>query len=290
MLAKSFVHFCVGCCLLFLGEPLRAQEALSVATPLERELSFRWSHGFLIVVEGQIGSLEKLNLILDTGATRSMISRKLADRLRLDRHASQVLNFNRTVSVELAIAPVLRIGPIYKTNVQILVGDLFRFSKFADNVDGIIGMDLLDGNNFTVDFTARKVVFNAVVPIATIRGAKSQLNCMTVTIEIQRHPVTLILDTGVQGILLFERRLYARVPALRTTSPSAEASIGGSMRARQVTVLDVHVGTRILRPDVLLIEAPPDEILPGIDGFLGTGPLMARQVNFDFVTRTLRWE
>jgi len=44
-----------------------------------------------------------------------------------------------------------------------------------------------------------------------------------------------------------------------------------------------------LRPDVLLIEAPSDEILPGIDGLLGTGPLIARHVNFDFVTGTLRW-
>jgi hypothetical protein len=58
----------------------------------------------------------------------------------------------------------------------------------------------------------------------------------------------------------------------------------------RVRLVDVHVGQRILPSEVLLIEAPSDEILPGIDGFLGTGPLMARQVNFDFVTGTLRWE
>jgi len=288
MLAKSFVNFCVGCCLLFPGETPRGQVALSVATPLDRELPFRLSHGFLIVVEGQVGGLDKLNLLLDTGTTRSIISRKLADSLHLERHTSQVLNFNRTVSVELAIAPVVRIGPVYKTSVQILVGDLFRFSKFADSIDGIIGMDLLDGNNFTVDFTARKVVFNTVAPNAAIRQAK--LTCVTVTIEIQRHPVTLILDTGVQGMLLFERRLYARVPELRTTSPSAEASIGGSMHARAITLFDVHVGQRILRSQALLIEAPSDEILPDIDGFLGVGPLTASQVNFDFVSGTIRWE
>jgi len=100
-------------------------------------------------------------------------------------------------------------------------------------------------------------------------------------------PVTLILDTGVQGILLFERRLYARVPALRTTGPSAEA-LAAQCAPGQSVGRRPRPPTN-LRPDVLLIEAPSDEILPGIDGLLGTGPLIARHVNFDFVTGTLRW-
>jgi predicted aspartyl protease len=290
MLGRSFLHSCVSCCLLFLWEPVRAQEMISATTPLEREISFRSAHGYLIVVQGQIGNLDKLSFILDTGTTRSMISRKLADNLGLERHPFQLLNFGKSVSVECAIVPIVRIGPIRKTNVQLVVLDLAHYSRFADNVDGIIGMDLLDRNNFTVNFAARKVLFNTVSPDATMRPAQSQRNCVTVTIEIQGQPVTLVLDTGVQGILLFERRLYSRIPALRTSGPPAEANIGGLVRAKQVTLPDVHLGSRILRPDVLLIDAPPDGVLPGIDGFLGTGPLMARRINFDFVTGTLRWD
>src|SRR5208282_166553 len=58
--------------------------------------------GFLIAVEGRIGPLEHLKFILDTGVTRTVLDRKVADRLHLACLPREVLNYNRAVTVEWA--------------------------------------------------------------------------------------------------------------------------------------------------------------------------------------------
>ena len=50
-------------------------------------IPFQLEGGFLIEVEGRIGQLEGLKFILDTGATHSVIDRRIADRL--SRHSVQ---------------------------------------------------------------------------------------------------------------------------------------------------------------------------------------------------------
>jgi hypothetical protein len=99
-------------------------------------IPFELVSDFLVVVKGQIGDLDGLKFIIDSGATRSVIDRKLADRLRLQRHTGKVMNFDRLILVEWADIPDLRIGSLRSEALRVMVVKLAEYSEFAKNVDG----------------------------------------------------------------------------------------------------------------------------------------------------------
>jgi len=53
-------------------------------------------------------------------------------------------------------------------------------------------------------------------------------------IQVQGHPARLIVDTGFQGLLLYQERLLNRVSMLRGSGSLIVVSIGGRLQAKQV--------------------------------------------------------
>jgi predicted aspartyl protease len=99
------------------------------------------------------------------------------------------------------------------------------------------------------------------------------------------RPVHLIVDTGLQGIVLYEERLRKSVPRLRTAGSIKNATMGGRMQVKQAALPDVVFGTRNREVRVLFLPT-----LPGIDGILGISALQASRVHFDFSKKTVSWE
>jgi len=171
-----------------------------------------------------------------------------------------------------------------------LVGPLAKYSEFARNVDAIIGLDLLHLHDFTIDYASKKIVFHSsATPPAQVRG-EALISGLTLLIQIQGHPVRLIVDTGFPGILLFEERLFARAPELRPTGTVYSVMLGERLRAKATTLRNVTIGPTSKDARVLLAQAPPPEILPGIDGVAGIAALKARRVHFNFMDKRLSWE
>jgi predicted aspartyl protease len=170
------------------------------------------------------------------------------------------------------------------------VGDLARYSEFASKADAIIGMDLLRLSDLTVDFGAGKLLFDLTEPRTYLSGADPMTQCLIVELQIQDRPVHLIVDTGSQGILLYEERLRKTVPELRTAAGVKNATMGGRVRVKQATLPDVRVGHRSREVQVTFLQSPAAGTLPGIDGIVGIGALQARRVHFDFSGKTLTWE
>src|SRR5580658_4389574 len=69
---------------------------------LDSSVSFDLVSGFEVVVQGQIGDLDGLRFILDTGSTYSSIDSRVADRMGLHRRPGNVFNFDRNLAVEWA--------------------------------------------------------------------------------------------------------------------------------------------------------------------------------------------
>jgi Aspartyl protease len=108
-----------------------------------------------------------------------------------------------------------------------------------------------------------------------------------VKILIQEHPVHLVVDTGVEGVLLYEDRLLENVPNLRIEGRTKATSLGRRLRAEWATVPNVSIGTTNRDMRVLLMNASPGQTLRGIDGYIGTASLRARWIEFNFKTKTL---
>jgi predicted aspartyl protease len=255
-------------------------------------IPFRLDNGFLILVEGRIGTQSNLRFLLDTGASISIVDNRIADKLALVRraHESFTLNFNQRLDWEEATFPEVSFGPVLAANVRMLVGRLAAYSEFARNVDAVIGMDLLKLSNFIIDYDAREIIFYANAKERSVDEKAPISGCVMIEVLIQGRPVRLIVDTGIQGMLLYEERLLARVPRLRMEGKIRNVTLGGRLEATQIALPDVVFGRRNGEVVVLMMKAPPPETLSGVDGFVGLAPLKARRVNFDFAGRTLSWD
>jgi predicted aspartyl protease len=283
--------FSLACLSLFFPS---ASHAADLPTPSENPpgstLPFRLSSGYLIQVEGRIGDQAHLKFILDTGASISIVSQRIAKKLKLDAHPAQSFNFDRNLQWETATTPEVQFGPIRAANVVVLVGDLARYSEFAGKADAIIGSDLLNLSNLTIDFDAGNLIFDLTQPRAYVAGGDPMAKCSIVELQVQDRPVHLIVDTGLQGMLLYEERLRKSVPGLRTAGSVRNATMGGRVPVKQATLPDVRFGNRNREVQVAFLPSPAEGTLPGIDGIVGIGALQAHRVHFDFSRMTLTWE
>jgi predicted aspartyl protease len=283
--------FSLACLSLFIPSPLQADDQ---SRPSENvpgsALPFRLSSGYLIQVEGRIGGQAHLKFILDTGASITIVGQKIAQKLKLDAHPAQSFNFDRNLQWETATLPEVQFGPIRAANVAVLVGDLARYSEFASKADAIIGMDLLKLSDVTIDFGIGKLIFDLTEPRTYSAGGDPMAQCLIVELLVQDRPVRLIVDTGLQGMVLYEERLRKSVPELRTAGSIKNATMGGRMQVKQATLPDVIVGNRNRQVPVVFLPSPAAGTLPGIDGIVGIAALQAHRVHFDFSRRTLTWE
>jgi len=250
-------------------------------------MPFELVSGFLVVVNGEIGNLHGLKFILDTGASHSLIDRKVADTLRLRRRSGKVISFGRRISVEWSDIPELRVGPLRAEAVRIMVVKLAEYSELAEHADGIIGLDLLSkGRRFSIDYDRRAVSFQ-LEEDGTPEHSPSV--CFVVPLVVQGVPVHVVVDTGLQGILLYENRLRKRLPKMRIEGESTNAAMG-RLRATQVRLPGVQIVGAQVATTVFLIDGPDEDALPGVDGYLGPAALQAKRIEFDFDAGVLRWQ
>jgi predicted aspartyl protease len=251
-------------------------------------IPFHLDGGFLILVDGSIGPLAPLRFVLDTGATHTVIDRKIARRLCLPHQERKgtVVNFDREVELEWTSLPELRVGPLELRDLPVLVGDLKQFSELAQGVDAIVGLDLLrSSESIKIDYPGRRVTFR----LSAGRPADSRLPlALTVALPTQGQRVRLIVDTGLEGLLLFEDRIERHLPQLKLGEHSAAAA--GRLKGQAATLSGIELGPNLERTTVLLLRGAPRSLPSDIDGYLGLHTLHAQIIELDFRSNTLRWQ
>ncbi len=197
------------------------------------------------------------------------------------------MNFDRRIAVEWANISDLRVGPLRAEMVQVMVMNLAEYSKFAENVDGIIGLDLLSrSSKFTIDYDRRLISFQLAADWPRDRAPSGYL---VIPVVVQGLTLHLAVDSGFPGILLFRDRIRERLPKMRTEGESTNVAIG-RLRATRVKLPGVRMGGPELAITVFLIDGPDKEELPGIDGYLGPQSLTAKRIEFDLVASAVSWQ
>jgi len=260
----------------------RAQDVVGSST--SRTMPFELVSGFLVVVNGQVGNLNGLTFILDTGASNSVIDAKVADRLRVPRSAGKVMTFDRRIPVEWTEIPELRVGPIVARALRVMVIDLARYSPYGKDVDGVVGLDLLTRSDYlSIDYDRRILSFQLADghpdERAPVRGFK-------IPIVVQGATVQFLVDTGIQGIMLYRDRVRKQLPNMRMEGVPIEAVESG-MRATKVRLPGMRIGRSDQVRTVFLIDGPDQGDLPGVDGILGAASLHAKRIDFDFTRMVL---
>jgi len=255
------------------------------------EISFELFNDHLIIVKGTIGSIENMNIMLDTGKSPTAISKETADQLNLRGNRESLRMSNGSIDVQSTTLPSIRIGVLHAESLRVIVQDLgFMQHKLGIPIGGIAGLDVLSTASFMIDYRNRKIVFG---PIRTIRKAvpfETRRRFLTVKAKINGQVVRLLVDSGTSALLIYRTRLKTKLERLSQERDPQLSTSAGAISTRWCRASEVSLGSQSLGPQLILIaDADPDPRYD-FDGLLGFVKLGFRKVWFDFETGLFGWD
>lgn len=238
--------------------------------------------------------------IIDTGAQRTVISRELANVLKLRRGRDVTLTaMTSTSRVSTAVIPSIRVSTISGEEIE-------APALAARNLGapGLLGIDTLQDKKVSIDFTAQTMTVSPSVKRPgrklpprrddeVVVTARNYLGQLVVTDAYYRgRPIRVVLDTG--AAVSVGNAAFHRLAGRNGTRPVEMTSVvGEQLRADFKTVGDVTFGGVVIRNlPVAFADAAPfrqfkldkrPALLLGMDA-LSLFP----RVDIDFPNRELR--
>jgi predicted aspartyl protease len=255
-----------------------------------REIPFELYNSNLVIVKATVGSARNVNMILDTGTSPSQISKAVADRLNLPGKEETLLTLKGSIPARSVVLPHIEIGPLHAESVRVLVQNLdFMERSLGMSLGGIIGLDVLSKESFTIDYHSRKITFGPIRESEKALPFATTLPFLSVRARIGGQELRLMVDSGTWGLLVYRDRLQVRREQLRLDANASISTAGGMTRVSWLRA-PVALGKDDLgMRDVAVTYAdsdPQDEF----DGLLGFARMGFRRVSFDFERGMFGWE
>lgn len=252
------------------------------------EIPFKVYQEYLIVVDGRIGTLENQNLLLDTGSNPSMIDRNVSARLGLRGTLRDLSLFNKSVASQSVTLPDLQFGPMRRQNLPVMVADFSSISHgLGARIDAVIGLDVLGGSNFTVDYAKRRIIFGASVEHHTVPFTAGP-QFITVSLKSGGRQLHLLLDTGTPQLVLFENRLRG-MDYQWTGAIGSGQNASGNIGFAAVVLPQARIGSFEVGPQRASVVTSQKSIESDLDGLMGLSCLRPRRISFDFERQLLGW-
>jgi len=206
-----------------------------------------------LIVDGAING-EKVGVLVDTGASRTLIFRPAATRLGLDRRRSRsypMLGVGGTTDVETAVIDELRIGDATRRGLRMMVvGE----QDPGDGVAVLLGEDFL--RRFDVEFDLAHGAVRLFVPTGcdgaslaywttgkanevAIEPMNEAAPKIIVMVRIDGQPLRALLDSGA-GASMLEKSAADRLGVTPTTPGVVLAGSSAGLGHQRV---DLWIGT-----------------------------------------------
>ena len=251
-------------------------------------IPFKAYRTYFVVVEGRIGSLSHQNLLLDTGSNPSMIDRELVAKLELDSTPQELSAFNKSIASESVTLPDLKIGPVERRSLRVEVADFSAISReIGVRIDAVIGLDVLGGTNFSIDYSKSSVIFAAVPEPKTARFA-SGAQFVTVDLKNGGRLFHLIVDTAAAHLVLFRDHLQGG-DYQWTNLRGMGHNLAGKFSLGMIVLMQARIGTQDMGPQRAFVAASRKEIGSQLDGLLALSCLQPTSISFDFEHGILGW-
>jgi predicted aspartyl protease len=116
----------------------------------------------LLLVDVRVNGQGPFQFVVDTGASGTGLSRRLAERLRLgDGEQRTALGAGGAVSAETVRVRELQVGPLRMENLPVFVTDLSAIAgKAGAEIDGILGYDFLHRWRVLIDYPGQTLTFS----------------------------------------------------------------------------------------------------------------------------------
>jgi hypothetical protein len=245
---------------------------------------------YLVLVEGSVGSIDKLSLLVDTGASPSVIDRKIARRLSLTEQPDRVNLWRRSFQTHRVVLPSLRLGPVQADSLPVLTEDLSFLQKaIGHKVDGIVGLDVLRKSSFTINYRTKEMLFGPVDRLTFSAPFDTDTPVVTIRTTLQDHDLRLVVDTGGPDLMLFQSRMASSIHFQELGTENV-ADAGGTFPRKRVRIPDVYLGKETIGSQIAFLVDDQKDEGDDFDGVLGFRSPHFEKIAFDFENRMLRWE
>ena len=255
----------------------------------DRVLPVYLVNDYMVVVRGSIGGLEKRNLLIDTGANPTVITRDLSKKLHLSGSTEQLQAVGLNMDSQVVSLPSLQVGPIQVENLRVLVQDLTELDKkLGLRLDALVGLDVLSHSSFRIDYHEKKMIFGTVPPLPFAAPIRWTGHAACINVHVQGQTVSLLLDSGAADIMLFSRRISGLDDKSGTVWDNT--GLAGHFTLRQIKLNGLEAAGSNLGPrEVFVSDSKNAEHYP-YEGLLALGSQRFRQVAFDFEHQLFTWE
>lgn len=253
------------------------------------EIPFELRHSCLIVARGSLNGVKERNLLIDTGSSPTMLDAKMARTLGVSGGAADLLTLDGHVRANKALLSSVTVGPVTAKSVPVFIADLSHSLKGTGiRIDAIVGLDVLKGNDFVIDYRAQKIIFGPAPHYHDSIPFETDPPFILVASEIDGKPMRLLVDTGAEGLFIFRTHTPTGQMAAKVMPRNAShVSLGHNRVA--VEIPEVRLGTLHRKRQPAYLEDMPGESSSDVDGLLGPPALGIFQVVFDFHNRKLGW-
>lgn len=257
-----------------------------------QKIPFKLYRNHLVVVGGRLGSIEKRNLLIDTGANPTVVDEALAHELGLKLIGQPAIGMavvGGVAETHYAVLESLDLGPIHRESLVVAVANLSLMQGSVGlRVDAIVGLDALAPNNFQIDYGARKILFGSVRTPASAVPILQGSRFAVIETQVNGNPVTLAVDTGTSEIVLFRNALPEAFSSLKPQSNVQISNIAGDLLAPEIQLASFKIGHQDLSGGTAVLTTVP--ACCNFQGVLGITSLRFKRLTFDFQHKLLAVE
>ena len=258
--------------------------------------------GDRMTVSVSVGGKGPYRFLVDTGSERTVISRQLADRLKLtDGRKTLLHSVIGATSVQTVFIPGLKVS-----NSIISVADAPALEAAHIGADGLLGLDGLKSKRILFDFKAQtmsvtpagqRIVENSDEDVIVVRAKSRKGRLIFTEARVDGQKVAVIIDTGSQvtvGNMVLKARLLKH--GLRTVPETLTIeSVTGEKLVADVSIL------KLLEVDAIHLDQLPVAFADahifktlGLDKrpalLLGMNAMRAfDQISIDFASKRVRF-
>lgn len=209
----------------------------------------------MIIVPVSINGSGPYDFLLDTGASKTMLDRKLADELGLTRVGEKTI-IGELASTAMA---VVHVNSLSVAGATVPGGDVFStdHSASVSKVRGVLGEDFMKNFDVLIDYRQQVIRFEAplgsMAQTATGEHLPLELNGMyhgratyyRLVIsgqirELENKPMSLLLDSGANNLTLFQENPGSGVGQMQyIQAGSFDSWKTSSVRTRAIRSLEL---------------------------------------------------
>jgi predicted aspartyl protease len=253
-------------------------------------LKFDLYRGYLILVRGSVGGVNDLNFLVDTGTNPSIVDRRLADRLRLERQVGRVQLANTTMKSETAMLSGIELNIVRSERLVVLVQDLSLLEEsLKTRIDGVIGLDVLGKNGLTINYATKTLRLGRPSRMAHSAPLTLAQKFATVDAILNARRFRLLVDTGASSVTLFASRIREIVPELQVLNETSSLNLAGRLDRTKVILRSMTLGQNDLGEVKAFLVQDQQDPACKFDGLLSPAALGFQELGLDFEEGILTW-